>query len=108
MKIAFFIIFLYLLSLLQTSLLLPLNVLKITPNFVLLAAFFENLLEPPHKKTGFVIGFIAGFLMDVFSLSNFRFFGFHIFVLLFFTFLLKYLLSNYVRFSAVEKFQNRY
>ncbi|MFH1462457.1 MAG: rod shape-determining protein MreD [bacterium] len=103
-KIIFIILFFYFLTLIQISFLVHFQIFGIVPNFVLIAVIFINLLENPEKKLGVISNFIAGFYLDVFSLSSFGFFGFYTLVLVGISIFLKFILKKYVKITILKRF----
>jgi rod shape-determining protein MreD len=95
MKYALLVIFsFYILVLLQSSFLVPLNILGRIPNFAVLAVILINFLEKPAQKLGIISGFFGGFFIDIFSQS---FLGFYTLVLLAVSFFIKYILRSHIR-----------
>jgi len=88
------IIFLYILSLFQTSFLVYFGISGYVLNFILIAVVFINLFENTQKNLGILSAFIGGFFLDIFS-ENFL--GFWILVLLAIAIFIKFILKKYVR-----------
>lgn len=84
----------YVLVLLQTSFLVPLNVFGVVPNFMIIAVVLINFFEKPEKKLGIIAGFFGGIFLDIFS-GNFL--GFYTLTLLAVSFFLKYILRSRIR-----------
>jgi len=88
------IVFFYVLVLLQTSFLIPLNIFGKIPNFIILTVVLINFFEKPEKKLGIVSGFFGGIFLDIFS-GNFL--GFYTLILLAVSFFIKYILRSYIK-----------
>ncbi len=100
-KIISLILIFYFLTLFQISFLAHFIILGITPNLVLITVVIINLFRFPQWQKIFA-AFIGGIYLDIFSISNpFGFFGFYTFILLIFTFSLRFIFKRYVRFSLV-------
>jgi len=94
------IIILYFLILLQTSLFLHLNFLKLVPNAAIILAITVNVLENPKKRFGIYFSLLAGFLLDIFSS---HLIGLYMVILLVISLLLKFIFKRYVRIPFVEE-----
>jgi len=96
MVIFFFILFLYILTLLQTSFFphFPLGHLL---NFVLILVIVINLFEAQKGKLGLFGAFFGGFFLDIFSEN---FIGFWVLILLAIAVFIKFILRKYVRFPT--------
>lgn len=98
-RILFIILFLYFLTLLQTSFFVHFAVFNLVPNFVLLFIIIWNLLENSKKYFGLFLAFLAGFLLDVFSS---HFIGFNILILVSASLTIKIIVKRYVRIPFAE------
>lgn len=105
-KIFLFIIFIYILVLLQTSFFVHFNTLLgrwvgWSPNFILILVVLINLLEKPKGKVGLWLAGIAGFFLDIFSTPSLgiNFIGFYILILLLISFFIKIIFKKYFQLS---------
>jgi len=98
-KIVFFILFFYLLVLIQTGFSVHLKMPGIMTNFVLLAVIFINIFSSSGQNR-ILSALIGGFFLDVFSLSNAGFFGFYTLILAGFSLILRIISEKYVRFPV--------
>ena len=90
-KTLFFIIFFYILSLIQTSFLAPFTILGKLPNLILVSVILFLLFENSRDNFGFFVAFLGGFFIDIFSSHPF---GMATIFLLFLAFLLKKLSAS--------------
>lgn len=88
------ILFLYFLTLFQTSFLIHFNISGIIPNLILISVILINFFESPSKNSGIFSAFIGGFFLDIFSEN---FFGFWTLILIIITLFIKFILKKYVR-----------
>lgn len=96
--------FFYFLAVFQTSFLAHFDVFGIVPNLIFIFTIALALLESASNKAGYATAFIGGLYTDIFSLRNFGFFGFYIISFYAAVFLIKFFLSNYVRFPKKTRF----
>jgi rod shape-determining protein MreD len=102
-RIIFFIVILYILTLLQASFLVHFSLSGFLPNFVLIAVILVHLFSSSSKDK-IIAALIGGFYLDVFSLNNAGgFFGFYILIMLAIFLFLKIISEKYVRFPIVKK-----
>lgn len=87
-------IFFYILILLQTSFLVPLNIGGFVPNLILIAVFLINIFESPRGSMGIFAAFFGGFFLDVFSSGII---GLQALVLLSLSLFIKLILRKYAR-----------
>lgn len=90
-KILIFIIFFYILALIQTSLFVPFAILGKFPNLILVSVILFLIFENPRDNFGFFVAFLGGFFIDVFSSHPF---GMAAVFLLFLAFILKKISSS--------------
>lgn len=102
MVIIFFPIF-YLLTLLQISFFPHFDIKGLALNFPLIFLAILLFLQSPSKKSGWIVSFFCGFLLDIYSFRPQPFFGFYILISLVLCFLIKYILQKYVRFPIIKK-----
>jgi len=88
-KILFFVLFFYILVLIQTGFLFHFDIAGTVPNLLLISVVLVIFFERPQKKSGFLIAAIAGFYLDLFS--DF-WLGISLFTLVVLTFLIKRIL----------------
>jgi len=86
-------IFLYILTLFQTSFLVHFNILG--PILILITVLCLNLLEEPENVNGIFGAGISGFFWDIFSNKPI---GFHLLILVIMSVFIKVILKRYVRF----------
>ena len=87
-KITIFILFFYLLVLLQTSF-FP----HFLPNLVLIAIILINFFEEPKTLLGVFLAFFGGFFLDIFSEN---FFGFWTLISITISIFIKFVFKKYV------------
>lgn len=85
-RILIFVLFFYLLVLIQTSFLIHFNISSVVPNLILISVILVNFFEKAWKNTGLLIAAIGGFYLDLFS--NFQL-GISLFTLIILAFLIK-------------------
>lgn len=103
-KIFIFILFFYILVLLQTSFLIHFNIFLsgfLGGSLILIAIFFINLFEKTEEKSGLFLAFFGGFLLDIFSENLF---GFYILILMVIAIFIKFILKRYVRAPSIKRF----
>ena len=100
MKISAFIVFFYILVLLQTSFLVYFNIIGFIPNLILIAIVLINLFEEKEKNAGIYSAFIGGFFLDIFSEKPF---GFYILISIAIAIFIKYVIKRYVRIPTVKR-----
>ena len=71
-RILFFLLFFYLLALIQTSFLVHFDIGGVSLNLILISVVLFNFLEKPWKKTGFLVAVIGGLYLDLFSSFHWR------------------------------------
>jgi len=101
-KILTFALIFYLLALLQTSFLVHFNIFLGSfwgPGLILILVILLNFLERPRENSGVMIGFFAGFFLDIFAENPFQFFGFYTLISLTLAICIKFILSKYFRIS---------
>lgn len=89
-KFFIFILFFYLLTLIQTSFLIHFNIMGQVPNLILIALVLLIFFEKPEENFSFFAAFTGGFFLDIFSNV---FLGTSIIALLLMTFLFKKLVK---------------
>jgi len=89
-KILFLVLFLYFLVLIQTTFLNYFDLEGLTPNLLLIAVIFLNLLQEQKDFSGIFLSGIGGFFLDLFSGFHFGVFTITLFIL---SFLIKKLLG---------------
>ena len=99
-NIIFFILFFYLLILIQTSFLVHFKLFGIVFNIVLIAVIFINLFVPRLKLWGFAAAFIGGFFLDIFS-NNFI--GCYILICLAIALFIKFILKKHVQIPFIQR-----
>lgn len=104
-KIIFFIFLFYVLTLFQTSFLIPLSISGIIPNLILIVVILVNLFTRTSDISGLIVAFIGGLYLDIFSVNFFGFFGFYILISLIISLFLKFILKNYVKIPSLKKFR---
>lgn len=85
-----FIVFLYFLSLLQSSFFPHF----FNPNLILIAVIIINIYESPKEVFGVVAAFFGGFFLDVFSSG---FFGYNVMALVLMSLVIKLVIKKNVR-----------
>lgn len=98
-KILIFVLFFYILALLQTSLFFD---KFIDLNFVLILVIFINLFEERRGNFGLLASIIGGFFIDVFSSSAI---GFHVLILAGASLFVKMILRRYMRLPVLIKYE---
>ena len=99
-KILFAIIFLYFLTLLQTTFLVHFNISGIVINFVLILIILWNIFEDSKDYSGLFVAIIGGFYLDVFSNVIM---GFNILILAIIAVSIKLIFRKHVHFPFIEK-----
>jgi len=100
------ILFLYFLTLFQTSFFPHFQQFLPVPNFgggvilVIITVILINLFQGQKENLGFFAAFFGGFFLDVFSED---FIGFWVLILLDTAFFIKYIFKKYVRFPTLQK-----
>lgn len=100
MKKALIIIFLYFLTVLQTSFLVHFSILGIIPNFVLIAVVIINICENEKNYFGLFAAALGGLFLDIFSS---QLMGFNILILLAIAVFIKLFFKKHVRIPFLEK-----
>lgn len=99
-KYLILILFLYFLTLFQTSFSVYFNIQGYILNFVFLLVILINLFEGQKENFGLFSAFFGGFFLDIFSEN---FIGFWILILLGTSLFIKYIFKKYVRFPIPQK-----
>lgn len=100
------ILFLYLLTLFQTSFFPHFQQFLPAPHFgggvilVIITVILINLFQNQKENLGFFSAFFGGFFLDIFSEN---FIGFWVLILLGTAFFIKYIFKKYVRFPIFQK-----
>lgn len=99
LKPFFLIVFLYILTLFQTSFFIHFNIFNILPNLILISVILINLLERPQRSSGWWAAGSGGFFWDIFSTGflGINFFGFYILISLGISLFIKFVFKKYVR-----------
>ncbi|MBU0547019.1 rod shape-determining protein MreD [Patescibacteria group bacterium] len=100
-KYLFFILFFYLLSLLETSFFIHFRIFSFLPSLILISQVLIVFLEHPNKNYAVFSAFCAGFFWDIFSNQKL---GTGILLMISLTVLLKLILKKYVRIPSIRKF----
>jgi len=100
------ILFLYLLTLFQTSFFPHFQQFLLAPHFgggviwVIITVILINLFQNQKENLGFFSAFFGGFFLDIFSEN---FIGFHILILVAIAFFIKFILRKHVRIPAIGR-----
>jgi len=100
-KYLFFILYFYLLALLETSFFIHFTIFSFLPSLILISQITIVLLEDPNKNSAIFSAFWAGFFWDVFSSQKM---GTGILLMIFLTTFLKLILRKYVRLPSLRRF----
>lgn len=101
-KILLSILFFYTIATFQTSFLVHFNIFLGPfwgPGLILILVIILNFFEKPKENSGMIIGFFAGFFLDIFAENPFKFFGFYTLISLTLAIGIKFILSKYFRIS---------
>ncbi len=101
-KIIFFVLFFYILTLIQVSFLTHFSLFGITLNLILIAIILINFFEKPEKKLGIISSFFGGFYLDIFSLNS-EFFGFYTLISVALALFIKFFLKKHVRIPIIKR-----
>ncbi|MDO8436429.1 MAG: hypothetical protein Q7S82_03600 [bacterium] len=96
-KVIILLFFLYILVLVQAGFFAHFPIFGFFPNFIFIFVIIINIFEKPKDKLGLCAGFLGGFFLDIFSLSNNLFFGFYTLISLFLVICIKFILMRYVQ-----------
>jgi len=98
-KILILTLFLYFLTLLQTSFFIHFS--RYFPNLILITIVFINFFAPQNEEWwGIVSAILGGFFLDIFSEN---FFGYYILISLGISFFINFVLKKYVQIPIIKK-----